>query len=300
MKKKILIVGGSGFIGHNLIKSIYKLNYKITSLSSKFVPKKKKFQNVDYIICDIFNLKNLERKLIDNFDYVINLSGNIDHKEKYKTIRTHYIGCKNLVNIFKKKNIKLFIQVGSSLEYGSSQCPHIESDVCFAKSVYGKAKLDATNYLKKVNKKFNFPYIILRLYQVYGPYQKFDRLIPAAIQSFIRNEKFQSSHGSQLRDFIYIKDLVVLFHKILNKKKVGVGIYNVGTGNPISVKYAIETINREIGLGKILFGDLKMRRNEMMRSYPSIKKVKKFFNWRPKTSFLKGIKKTIKYYNEIC
>ena len=138
------------------------------------------------------------------------------------------------------------------------------------------------------------------MYQVYGPYQKFDRLIPAAIQSFIRNEKFQSSHGSQLRDFIYIKDLVVLFHKILNKKKVGVGIYNVGTGNPISVKYAIETINREIGLGKILFGDIKMRRNEMMRSYPSIKKVKNFFNWRPKTIFLKGIKKTIKYYNEIC
>ena len=300
MKKKILIVGGSGFIGSNLIKSICKLNYKITCLSLKIVPNKRKFKNVDYINCDVSNLIDLEKKLNDAYDYVINLSGNIDHKEKYKTIKTHYIGCKNLVDIFKKKKIKLFIQIGSSLEYGSSQCPHTESETCLGSSVYGQAKLDACNYLKEINKKFNFPYIVLRLYQIYGPYQKFDRLIPSAIKSFIRNEKFRSSHGFQLRDFLYIKDLVILFNKILNKQKIKSGIYNVGTGNPISVKYAIEAINKEIGLGKILFGAVKMRGDEEFSSYPNITKVKNFFDWAPKTNFSKGIKKTIKYYNEIC
>ena len=70
------------------------------------------------------DLSNLNKKIFINYDHVINLSGYIDHSKKIKTIKSHYYGLKNLVNFFKKKNIKTFMQIGSCLEYGNirKQC----------------------------------------------------------------------------------------------------------------------------------------------------------------------------------
>ena len=60
------------------------------------------------------------------FDYVVNLAGYVDHSKKIKTIQSHYNGCKNLVEYFKLKNIKKFVQIGSSVEYGKVQSPQTE------------------------------------------------------------------------------------------------------------------------------------------------------------------------------
>ena len=103
MKKNILIVGGTGFIGFHISKLLKKKN-KVFSLS-KNKPKKNRWLNgVKYIFCDIFYKKKLYKKLEkENFDYVINLGGYVDHSNKLKTLQSHYYGCKNLVDYFKKK-----------------------------------------------------------------------------------------------------------------------------------------------------------------------------------------------------
>ena len=135
-RKKILIVGGTGFIGFHLASQLVKKNYIVTSLSTKLPTKKRKVSRVSYLICDICKFNQLKIILNKNneFDYVINLGGYVDHSNKKKTLKSHYIGCKNLANYFLKKKIKRFIQLGSSVEYGDSNSPQIENCVTEEKS----------------------------------------------------------------------------------------------------------------------------------------------------------------------
>ena len=79
-------------------------------------------------------------------------------------------------------------------------------------------------------------YIVLRLYQIYGPHQKINRLIPIAINQLLNNKDFNASSGIQSRDFLFIDDFIKLIKKILISKKPHKGIYNVGSGKPFTVK----------------------------------------------------------------
>lgn len=295
MKQKIIIFGGSGFIGYNLIQRLKKKNFQITSVSRKKTKKNHLIKGIKYLYCDV-SKKNDLKKIQSNYEYIINLSGNINHKNKVETFNTHYLGCKNLVNIFSKKKIKLFIQVGSSLEYGRAKVPHTENSRVKPNSNYGLAKLKATNIIKKIHQKEKFPFIVLRLYQVFGRHQKFDRLIPYIIKCALDGKNFNSTEGKQIRDFLFIDDLIDLFCKILKKKNIKNGIYNVGSGKPKKIKSIIQNILQIIKKGNPLFGKIKMRKDESIKLYPSILKVKKTFDWKPKTHITKGLRATIDFY----
>ena len=291
-KKKILIVGGTGFLGMNFIKKISKINYEITSISRKIPKKQDKIKGVKYFSKDIS--KNV--KLKGDFDFAVNFGGNIDHSNHKKTYKTHFLGVKNLINFLKKKNIKRFIHIGSSSEYGKAQSPHDEKMKCQAILSYGVSKLKATNYLLDLYKKSNFPVAILRLYQVYGPGQKTNRLIPFVIKNCIQKKKFNCSHGLQSRDFIYIDDLTNAIKLILStNKKIHGKIFNVGFGRSIKLKNIINSLTKKLGGGLPLFGKLKMRKDETLNSFPKINLIKSL-GWSPKVNFEKGLNKTIFYY----
>ena len=190
-KKKVLIVGGTGFIGYWLAKSCLKKNFQVFSISTT-KPKQNRFiKNVNYILSDIRNKKDLVKKIPKNLDYVVNLGGYVNHEEKLKTYQSHYTGCKNLVEIFKKKHIKLFIQMGSSVENSNLKSPQYEILTNkVPKFGYNLAKYSATKYLLNQFKKHKFPVIILRLYQAYGPYQDINRLIPFVINECLEKKEF--------------------------------------------------------------------------------------------------------------
>ncbi|MAU58249.1 MAG: hypothetical protein CMC33_01140 [Flavobacteriaceae bacterium] len=296
-KEKILIIGGTGFIGHHTLKKLQKLNFELYSVSTKYPRKSRKVKKVKYIICDISRKKLLDKKLNKGFSYIINFGGYVDHKNKAKTMASHYNGCKNLVDFFKYKKIKHFIQIGSSLEYGSSITPNKENNSCKPRGNYGLSKYKASQYLKKIGKKYNFPFTILRLYQIYGTNQSVNRLIPITIKACLKNKSFPCTNGLQRRDFLYIDDLIRLLILIL-RKKASNKIFNVGSGKPIKIKKIIKIINTKVGLGKPLFGKIKMRKDEIKNSFPSISRIKNQYKWIPKVSFEKGIKNTIFFYEK--
>ena len=300
-KKKILIVGGTGFIGYHLAKKSLKKGWQVTSISSNRPKKIRYLPKVEYICCDIRNKKLLRKSIRKAFDYVVNLGGYVDHSNKRKTFKSHYGGCKNLSEIFLKKTPLSFVQIGSSLEYGISSSPQKENIKCnlnTIKSIYGKAKLLSSRHMIELFKKKNFPSTVLRLYLVYGPRQDANRFLPITILGCIKNKQFPCSKGDQLRDFVYVDDAVEAIIKSLTNRNAIGQIINIGSGKPRRIKSVIEKVKKISKGGYPQYGMFKQRKFEIPKLYPNVEKARNKINWRPKISFEKGIKSTIQYYNK--
>ncbi len=297
VKKNILIVGGTGFLGYYFAKKCIQKKFVVTSISLNKPIKERKLKSVKYLHFDISKRKSFNKLNNKKFDYVVNFGGHVDHFNKIKTYNSHFVGVKNLVDYFlKKKELKKFIQIGSSAEYGKINSPQKEASRCIPKLTYGKSKFLATNFLLKLNKKKKFPVVILRFYQVFGPKQSFNRLIPIVINSSFKNKSFPCSSGVQKRDFLYVDDAINAIMLTITNEKVLGKIINIGYGKCIEVKKVINHIVNTIKMGKPEYGKIKLRKDEAKVIFPDISRAKNLIKWRPKIKFFYGLNKTIKYY----
>ncbi len=299
-RKKILIVGGTGFLGYHSAKKFLDKKFDVISLSRNKPKPLRRLNKIKYLKVDISKKKKLFNILnkVSNIDYIINFGGEVEHKKKKKTFSSHFSGVKNLVLYFKKKNPRKFIQIGSSLEYGSNKSPQKEFYKLRPNSSYSRAKAFASSYLLNNFKKKFFPFVIVRPYQVFGTHQDLNRFIPIVITNCLKNKKFDCSDGKQLRDFLYIDDFTKFILEIIKSDKFTGEIFNVGSGKPRKIKNIINLIHSKIRKGSPQFGKIGLRKDENMITYPSIKKALKLTNWKPQTKFEIGIKKTIKFYEK--
>jgi nucleoside-diphosphate-sugar epimerase len=269
----ILVIGGSGFIGINLVQRLLKLGAKVTCLS---LNKKKllSHKNLKYVSCDYTKFDILKKKVNQPFEFVVNLGGYINHSKFFTkgklVIDSHFTSTMNLLSVLKKKNLKRYLHIGTCDEYGENTSPIKENSKEDPITSYAFAKLASINLIIMLNKTENFPSTALRLFLVYGPHQKDDRLIPQVIKGCLNKKKFPVSKGIQLRDFCYVDDVVnAIILSLIKEKAIG-QVFNVGSGKPISVKSIINKISKIIKQGQPQFNKIPFRKNENLKLYPSI------------------------------
>ncbi len=296
-KKRLLVVGGTGFLGNHILKKGVQLGFKLHCISLKIPKAKLKIKSVKYLSLDIRDKNNLNR-IKNKFEYIVNVSGYGGFNKNYKDSQNsdaQFTGLKNLATFFLNKKIKKFIQIGSSLEYGKNKSPNKENMISNSPLTdYGKLKLNSTIYLKFLYKFFNFPTVIFRLYQVYGPEQKNNRLIGYVINSIKKNKRIHVSKGEQIRDFLYVSDFVDAIFLALNKKNIEGEIFNIGYGKGYKVKEVIDNIVKLFpNKKKIRISSSKDNKKELKILFPNINKAKKYLNWQPKISLIEGLKRLI-------
>lgn len=294
--KKILVAGGTGFIGYHIAKKALEKNYKVISISKNPPSNKRFLKKVKYIYSDL-SKKNIKIILEDSLDYVVNCAGYGKHL-KYnlqgrKLYEQHINILINLTNLINNKNLKKFIQMGSSLEYSENKKKLKENFDCTPNSIYGQAKLACTQYLTLLHKNINLPVTIFRVFQVYGPRQDQNRLIPYVINKCKKNQTFALTSGEQVRNFCYIDDFVEAIFRSLREKKSNGEIFNIGSDSAHKVKQVVKLIRNLIGKGKPIFGKKKKHIGEKNFISPNIMKIKKILKWQPKHNLLGGIKKMI-------
>ena len=299
----ILVVGGTGFIGTNLVKKLLELGSKVTSLSLKRKKNKFTHKNLRHIFCDYTKFNLLKKKINKPFEYVVNLGGYIDHSKFFAkgrlVIDNHFLSTMNLLSSLKKEKLKRYLHIGTCDEYGENSSPVKEYSKEDPITSYAFAKLASINLLIMLNKTENFPATALRLFLVYGPHQKADRLIPQVINGCLKKKNFPVSKGNQLRDFCYVDDVINAIILSLIKRRALGEVFNVGSGKPVSVKFIINKISKIIKQGKPQFNKIPFRKNENLKLYPSIHKIKKILRWKPSTNLNQGLVKTINYYKTI-
>ena len=298
-KGNLLIVGGGGFIGSNLALNAYKSNYTVFIISLN-VPKVK-IKSITYIQADITNFKQLKDRLSDySFDYVVNLSGYIDHsgflEGGNEMIDVHFEGVRNIIKLIDWSRIKRFVQIGSSDEYGNLPAPQNEEMREEPISSYSLGKVASTQMLQMLQRTEKFPAVILRLFLVYGPGQSDNRFLPQIIQGCLTGDNFPTSKGEQLRDFCYVDDVSDGILSTLTNDNVNGEIINIASGNPLAIREVIEMVQKNVNFGFPKFGQIPYRKGENMFLYADVSKSRKLLNWLPEVSIEDGISRTIQSF----
>jgi nucleoside-diphosphate-sugar epimerase len=295
--KRVLIFGGTGFIGTHLINRLIKENYIIDCIlynSKKKIINKK----IKYLKLDLSNNHLIKKKLKKKYDYVINLMGYIDHSNSLKTsnyiLNSHFLYLINIVNFFLEKNIKSFINLGSSDEYGSQPSPQNEFMRESPETFYSLGKTCSTHFLLTMNKVFKFPCVILRLFIAYGPLQREERLIPYVIKNCLQNKKFYIKKKSVIRDFCFIDDVIEAILILMKSKNCYGNIFNIGYGKGYKVSDLVKKIQNYCKGGKAVF--VKSLSEKKDKRVANISKIRTFTKWKPKVNLNEGLKRTINYY----
>ena len=298
---EILVVGGSGFIGSHIVDRAMQMGWNVTALHHSEAIRHKK-AGVNWIRADIADKLSLREALTDksDFNYVVNCGGYINHAPFFQNgrnvLEAHFSGVMNLVEILDRSCLRSFVNIGSSDEYGNIPAPQKENDPASPISPYSMGKYATTAFLKMLAETESFPATTLRLFLVYGPGQDQKRFLPQIISGCLNNDSFPVSAGEQLRDFLYVEDLVDAVFATFNTDAARGQVLNIASGTAIPIKNMIEHIRLKIGAGEPQYGKVPYRPNENMALYADVSKAAAILNWRPATSPDKGLDETISYY----
>ena len=301
-KPRLLVIGGTGFIGHHLLNAAQKKGWQLTSVSLKIPPNARCVKNVRYLHFDLCESLVVKKNLSEDFDYVVNLCGYIDHQlfrdGGRQLIDTHFFALQNLLEVLPRRNLKRFVQIGSSDEYGNAPAPQHEDIRENPISPYSLAKVASTHFLQMLHRTENFPAVTLRLFLTYGPGQDSTRFLPQIIRGCLDDAAFQTSAGDQLRDFCYVGDTVLAILQALVVPEAEGKVINIASGNPISIRTIIDKVCDLTGSGKPKYGEIPYRPGENMALYANISNAKKILHWESTIRLEKGLLKTIDWFGK--
>ncbi|MCH5230086.1 MAG: NAD(P)-dependent oxidoreductase [Muribaculaceae bacterium] len=283
MNKKLFLIGGSGFIGKNLIETLEN-EFQIT-VFDKFIDEIFFAEHPEVTTHKIELDKDLIPEEIPSPDFIINLAS-IVTAERDLSLFDGMINSnlKVLLNLYERfkddKNLKLFIQFGSSEEYGNEGAPFKEDMREHPNSPYALVKQLTTNTALMLYRNYQFPVCVIRPGNLYGKYQNPSKFIPYIIGKLKNNEILEVTPCEQRRDFIEARDFSLKIKSLLENYKKCIGeIINVSSGKSISLKELIEKYKEEFNSSSdINYGALPYREGEAMNLSCDISKFTSIIN----------------------
>jgi len=302
LKGKVLVTGGSGFVGREVVKQLSLKGYSVTVLDR--VQKPDDFTNVKYIQGDIQNAAKCVVACAGQ-DYVIHLAAKPRIPESFINPDDYFddnvTGTKNILTAASAVGVRKFIYGSSSSIYGNNPTPHKPFHKPDPLNYYAMTKLFGEHLCKQYKNMFNLNYNILRFFTVYGDEQPDDDNKGLMISKFYRlasEGKPLTVHGDGTfkRDYIHVSDVAAACIASM-ESKVKSEVFNVGTGSNISVNEVIDIL-------KEFFPELEIVYEDKPKGYApetlaDIDKIKKLLNWKPTINIEEGIRSLYtKKYNQ--
>ncbi|QTL92803.1 NAD-dependent epimerase/dehydratase family protein [Aeromonas jandaei] len=256
MKKKVLVLGGAGFIGVNLIENFLSHNHEVIVYGRTKPVIFNNANKFNFISAGMENIKEYKEYLkslkIDTAVYLINTfpvnSKVLDYDSLLEQNRIFISELFDIVERF------IFFSSGGRV-YKSSDQPHHENEQLLAICDYGKSKIELEQFIIAESNLKNTPILIIRPSNPYGPYQSLDGgqgLIAALIGRILSKEGIDIwGTGNEVRDYIYIKDFVNIFYALYNLECPKHKIYNIGSGVGVSTLTILEAVKKQLSINDV-------------------------------------------------
>ena len=316
--KKIIVTGGLGFIGSNLIELLLKKKFSVINIdkvtySSNFYNTKDFSQNAHYkfIKCDLNNKSKLSKIIflhkplcIFNLAAETHVDRSIDGPESF--IKSNILGVFNLLEIFKKysaKNKKTrLVHISTDEVYGDILKGRSHEEFPYKpSSPYAASKAASDHLVSSYVRTYKIPAIVTNCSNNYGPKQHPEKLIPKLIYNILNNKSLPIyGNGKNSREWIYVEDHCEALLKVFQKGKVG-EFYNIGSNKNLNnleiCKYLIRVAKEKIKIGKnVKIEFVKDRPGHDVRYALDSKKILNRLGWKTKMNFKKGLEKTFLWY----
>lgn len=301
---KVLVTGGAGFIGSNIVDLLISKGYSVVVLDdlstgkASYINKEATFYKIS--ITDKGIRKIFEKEKID---YVVHQAAQVQVRESLADpifdAKTNILGSINLLECCKDKGIERFIYASSGgAVYGEPKyLPVDEGHPINPLSPYGTSKYIVEKYLQVYKEVYGLDYIVLRYGNVYGPRQ--DPYGEAGVIAIFANKMLHGENptvfgnGAQTRDFVYVED-VAKANLLAMEKEVKNEIFNIGSGKETSVNEIFDIIQ------EILKSNVKAKfdppiKGEVKRICLSIDRAKRKLGWKPEINIQNGIQMFLKY-----
>lgn len=319
MKKTLLVTGGAGFIGSNLVRHILKNHpeYKIIVLdaltyasSIENLPVSISEDDKNRLVFWYGNVRNgeLVDTLVAQSDIVVHLAAETHvTRSIYDNsifFETDVLGTQKVANsVLKYKDgIEKFIHISTSEVYGTAREESMnEEHPLMPKSPYASAKAGADRLVYSYWATYGLPVVIIRPFNNYGPYQHLEKVVPRFITSCILDEPLRvHGDGSASRDYVFVEDVCraidMTMHADIEKTKGEV--FNVASGVHRSVLSIAKDVVRTMGTDERMITFVGERPGQVFRHTGDSGKIKDMFGWQPAVPWEEGLKRTIQWYKE--
>ncbi len=283
---KILITGGSGFIGSHLVDQLMEQNHQIVVLDNlfrgkiEFIEKWLAHPRFTFLQGDIRDGQQV-RDACSDCEIVYHLAAQSNVLGAVSDIRysfeTNVVGTFNVLQAAKEAGVRRLIFTSSREAYGEAQyLPVDETHPLNSKNAYGASKLAGEAYCRIFQNSGKLEVAVLRLANVYG-LRDFNRVIPIFIENVLKGKELTIYGGEQLIDFIEIPVVIEALIQAADKSDILTGPVNVGSGKGISLFELADRINRLFG-SQSQISVKPVRNSEVMQYTADIKRFKKLFN----------------------
>jgi len=287
--KKILVTGGSGYLGSKLCKKLSDLEAEVYNLDIK---ENKSNENIKWLNINLAENDKL-KKCLESIkpDLVYHLAANInrtrDFQKANEILAINQTGTINLLNALKNVDYKNFIFTSTSEVYGGKEViPPFKEEMNFtAASPYSLSKVCAEHCIKtfsEINKK---NYTILRLFNFYGNDMPSNFFLPQLIEKLSKNGNFKMTKGEQKRDFLHVDDIIQAL-LLSTKKKAFNNTFNVCSGKSMSMKDIAIMLKKQLNSkSQIKLGAIPYRDNEIWNMTGNNNKIIEYLNFKQTKQF---------------
>jgi dTDP-glucose 4,6-dehydratase len=312
--RTILVTGGAGFIGSNFVRLLYDRypNYRVLVVDAlTYAGNLDNLEGIEqsdrfsFHYGDIRNRDLLDR-LVAQSDIVVHFAAESHVSrsiaDSASVVSTEVVGTDVVASCIArhKRTVERFIHISTSEVYGTAvRQPMDEEHPLNPASPYAGAKAGADRLVYSYCYTYDLPVVIVRPFNNYGPRQHLEKLVPRLITSSLLDEKLPiHGDGSAARDWVFVEDhceaLDLIMHAPLEKVKGEV--FNVGTGNPLSVLEIAKMVVQKTGKDERAFHHIYDRPGQVDLHVASIEKIRRVLGFAPTTSFSDGLDRTIAWY----
>lgn len=300
MKNTYLITGASGFIGSVLLRRLIEQKKEVHLILRK---ESKTWRIADLLdkvkvhysdLSDVSELIEIIKQVKPTIIYHLATNGAYSYQSNAnQIIQTNILGTWNLLQACNTINYDLFVNTGSSSEYGAKQFSMRETDIVEPNSYYAVTKCAQTLLCSHIAKQEHRPIVTIRPFSVYGPYEEPKRFVLTLMKALMFNEEMNLVAPETARDQIYVDDMVDAYLKIDKLKNNPGEYFNIGTGVQSTIKEMVDTAVKVTQKNaQFKWGTMEGRTWDTNNWVADISKARQLLKWTPKINLEQGLKLT--------